>query len=1216
MKPMHTPTRRSSLPLAVRRTLWLVALALCPLLACFQAQAQIAFVSGSAAPSGGGSSVSSLTVPKPAGLAIGDVMLVFISGQSTTAVSITSTLPSGWSSFAPAAAALNSAGKGISIISQYKVATAPDVAAISFVFNISPSARAGGVVQAFRGVDSATIAASAAANASSTTITAPAVAAVGPSPMIVAAFAQGQANIAFSPQASMSVQGAAGVVGPSYSTTGAGPNGVGIQIAQESSVAGAGAARIATSSVADIGAGIQVALKKLPGNFLLAPATAANPACMPESFALTARHASNATDTLYAGTATFSTSTAHGAWSLGSGAGVFTPGINGSATYAFAAADNGVATFKLLDNLVETYTAGASDGTISGTSSAVAQTNCNFLISPASLSGSACSALAFTITARDSANATLAGFTGTATLSTSTLHGAWSLASGSGTLTAGAANSGAATYAFAAGDGGVATLNMFNSATEAYAASAAYGPMSGTSASVVNNSAGCLGTFGLSMSTASGSTCATSSSSSPAAPVLTLTAKTASGAPFPTFTGTVSLSTSTTHGTWSLASGSGSFASGGADTGSASYGFVLADNGVATFKLVDERSESMVITATSAGAVGAVTETFSDNVFVIAPSDPLLSQVVAGRPHAFTASFFKKDPSNGACSVASGYAGAKSLNAWYAPTGQHPAGAGAPAISSSSTCASSSAMGGSSPATANFTTPVFAAGVATFYLCTTDVGQYAIDLSDASFGYAKAVVSGASPAVTARPFGLWIDSVASGSISNPAGTASSGSKFITAQSAFTARVAAKAWASGQDSINAGTPNPTADLSANASTPSFAAATTVAPSAQTPSGGTLGTLSGASLPSSSFSSGSSVPTLAYSEAGSAKLTASSANFLASSFDVPGVDSSPIGRFYPSALSLASSSQSPACSSGGFSYMGQSFALAAQLKALGSAGGLLSNYDAALGYAYTLSPAWRAVDSTNGADLGARLSTGPSPSWSLGLWTYSYASASFARLSGGPDGAYDSLQAGLSGSDPDGASIAALDMSYASAGSCSGSGCNAKAVGSPTRARFGRLEFQNAYGSVLSTLRAPVQSMFWSRSALGAPLGWAPNTLDSCTQLPYASMSVGAFSGSVSSVSLPPGSLALSSGKATIVATRSGAASANVSGSALLGINLASSAAAPGGCSTGLASVPGAKLAHLQSNFCSAGSYSNNPAGKLVWGAPQGKSGSIVFWRETY
>lgn len=78
-------------------------------------------------------------------------------------------------------------------------------------------------------------------------------------------------------------------------------------------------------------------------------------------------------------------------------------------------------------------------------------------------SASTCTPQVLTITARDSSGNTLTSYTGTVNLSTSTGKGDWTAGAGpapSGTLTPGAADSGQATYTFAAGDSGVVKLRL------------------------------------------------------------------------------------------------------------------------------------------------------------------------------------------------------------------------------------------------------------------------------------------------------------------------------------------------------------------------------------------------------------------------------------------------------------------------------------------------------------------------------------------------------------------------------------------------------------------------------------------------------------------------------------------------------------------------------------------------------------------------------------
>jgi hypothetical protein len=71
-----------------------------------------------------------------------------------------------------------------------------------------------------------------------------------------------------------------------------------------------------------------------------------------------------------------------------------------------------------------------------------------------------CTPAAITIAAVDAAGNAVTSFTGTIALSTNTGHGTWSLNSGNGSFSAGAADSGAATYTFVASDNGDVVLNL------------------------------------------------------------------------------------------------------------------------------------------------------------------------------------------------------------------------------------------------------------------------------------------------------------------------------------------------------------------------------------------------------------------------------------------------------------------------------------------------------------------------------------------------------------------------------------------------------------------------------------------------------------------------------------------------------------------------------------------------------------------------------------
>jgi uncharacterized protein YuzE len=87
--------------------------------------------------------------------------------------------------------------------------------------------------------------------------------------------------------------------------------------------------------------------------------------CGAEDITVTKHDALHGADASYAGTITLATSTAHGDWSLVTGAGVLTNAGNGTATYAFAASDNGQVVLGLRNTFVETLNIDVTDGSAS-----------------------------------------------------------------------------------------------------------------------------------------------------------------------------------------------------------------------------------------------------------------------------------------------------------------------------------------------------------------------------------------------------------------------------------------------------------------------------------------------------------------------------------------------------------------------------------------------------------------------------------------------------------------------------------------------------------------------------------------------------------------------------------------------------------------------------------------------------------------------------------
>jgi MSHA biogenesis protein MshQ len=234
---------------------------------------------------------------------------------------------------------------------------------------------------------------------------------------------------------------------------------------------------------------------------------------------------------------------------------------------------------------------------------------------------------------------------------------------------------------------------------------------------------------------------------------------------------------------------------------------------------------------------------------------------------------------------------------------------------------------------------------------------------------------------------------------------------------------------------------------------------------------------------------------------------------------------VGRFRPDHYALVNSTVTPAITGASpvsptnpyFTYMGQPIpVIAYQLEACAGTAPACSatkNYDASIGYP-VVQPVMVAEDmatANQGYNLISRLALGTtvpaSPNWSQGLYTMSAASPSTAVFSipstqpggltaasvakaGGP---FDLLELGVNMTDADGGIIYNNDMNATVAGTCSGTGCNAKQIGSTTSVREGRLVLANGYGSQNLTLPVLVSAQYYNSTNSA----WLLNTADSGT-----------------------------------------------------------------------------------------------------------------------
>lgn len=439
--------------------------------------------------------------------------------------------------------------------------------------------------------------------------------------------------------------------------------------------------------------------------------------------------------------------------------------------------------------------------------------------------------------------------------------------------------------------------------------------------------------------------------------------------PMTDYTGSITLSTSSGHGTWST-SGSGSFNDATADDGAATYTFVSGDNGEVTFTLTNRHADETTVTITDSSE--GVSDTSSDiefqyNGIEINDVSGENWDVIAGRDHTFQVEYTVMNQSSTECQTAD-YDGSVSLNFWRTLGANNPSGATAPTISNGSNTYSLSASSGSPTAL----TLTITNGVGSFTLGSTDVGDFQLNVSDSSSGFL--VDSGGSPLtltgyqsrgsnITVRPFGILVE--ANRSSGTHAATAA-GDAYVKAGENFTLQVTGVRYQSGDDANSDGLPDghddadpaTGADLSDNNVTASFGEESesfTVSAILQLPSGGNSGTLGG-SL--GSFSSGTGSGTFNYDEVGIIELSAQSdSSYINSGVQLVG-KSGYVGRFTPDYFDVTS--VAPGLTDGwldsnadlsndwtcGFTYFGQSFGFDSDpvlvFTARNAAGNVTQNY----------------------------------------------------------------------------------------------------------------------------------------------------------------------------------------------------------------------------------------------------------------------------------
>jgi MSHA biogenesis protein MshQ len=309
------------------------------------------------------STVGSVTITAPAGLATGDALIAFV-GQNTSGLPIVNTVPTGWTLVLE-----KNDGSSIGVAVYFRVATSADVASTTtYTWTFQGSARSGGLMLDFRGVLNTVpvVTSAATVNGTSSNYTAPSITPGISNTELVVLFAADNGN--------GGINVPTGMTSANVGATGAGPNGLVMGAFTEALSASTATGTLQSTtnnSAANIGISLalQSAASATPDHFAISDAgTAVN--CQASPVTITA-HSSTHTAVSTIATITVSTSTAHGDWSLaaGGGSGSFAPGAanGGTATYTYAAADSGAVTLLLKDTYAETVTINVAAGSVTQT---------------------------------------------------------------------------------------------------------------------------------------------------------------------------------------------------------------------------------------------------------------------------------------------------------------------------------------------------------------------------------------------------------------------------------------------------------------------------------------------------------------------------------------------------------------------------------------------------------------------------------------------------------------------------------------------------------------------------------------------------------------------------------------------------------------------------------------------------------------------------------
>ena len=657
------------------------------------------------------------------------------------------------------------------------------------------------------------------------------------------------------------------------------------------------------------------------------------------------------------------------------------------------------------------------------------------------------------------------------------------------------------------------------------------------------------------------------------------------------YTGGVTLTTQSGRGTWSLLVGNGALVDSTPDDGLATYQFVPADGGQATFGLnysngpspidvdIYQTDDSTIRDDDSEGLLAfgpsgfTVTGAALSNPPPVTIASPIGTQIAA-TPFSIYLTAFGQTPNDPKCGVIETYTGTHGLAFWMDHVNPTPGVLNA--------TVNGTAVG-TNEAAASTQSITFASGQAAVTAKYKDVGSIRINMKDASA--LPTELRGGTNTFVVKPAQLAVSKVETlGGAANPAAATATGPGFVGAGAAFRVEVDALD-SEGSLTPSYGTESPAEGIRVSSN------ALVVPAGGRNGSSGT-GALGNATAFAATATQGRfRNDSVSFDEVGIIRLAAAVADgdYLGGGA-VASTVSGNVGRFYPTQLALnAGSTVTAGCN--GFTYMDQpKLGVGYTIEARNAAGNRTQNYDASLlgaGAVATLNAV--AENNDSGVDLGGRLN-GIVGNWVLGAATISTATAAFARAAN-PDGAFDALVLGIRATDPlSNVTLANTNVNASTSGDCvAASNCNAVKIGSPTQIRYGRLMVKPAFGPETQNLGVTVEAQYYDGSL------FVPNALDNCTTYAASQATLSNYSGN------------LGPGETSVVAPT--AATALVSGDSDPAKPLLLSA--PGLGNDGAVDVKLYAPTYLEFDWLGAGA--TDPSGEARFGRYRGND-RIVFWRE--